>query len=192
MVSFKRKLVFGCTECQIQCFSSFLTFFPEMYGKLSTLLDKKDELFFFAPYVSGWSCCAILKGVNIYLYGSLNLTCLTASGDASNSHLLILNFQFKQTFSVCSIRAGPPSLPMFYESFAELLPGNGHVSIELAEHFRMSISYHLYYNKITKKWNTLNSYLNKCSSVKNKYSPTSSFYENGELEKVDRLYGGLW
>lgn len=38
--------------------------------------------------------------------------------------------------------------------------------IEYVEHFRMSISYTLYYNKITRQWNMLNSHLNKCSSVK--------------------------
>lgn len=109
-------------------------------------------------------------GVNVS--ASINLTCLTP-GDTSTCHLFFFLRLPKSTNLHCALgkKVDSPSLPIFFMSklllFAWKWP---HFSIaehiEFTEHFRMSISYSRYYNKITSQWNTLSSHLKKCSSVK--------------------------
>lgn len=184
MVSLKTKLV-RVNWVAKPVFQQFSNIFPWNALEMEGGTENNSHTFFFSSiYSSAWSCCAVSEGVNIS--APLNLTCLTP-GDTSTSYLFFLNFQCKQTFSVFCLRKLSPHV---CSSFLWVICCSsawkwprfsiaGHT--EFAERFRMSISYPLYYNKITRQWNTLNSYLNKYGSVKNIYSPTTSPYEDGEL-----------
>lgn len=150
------------------------------------LLKKKSYKNIFATYSRGWFCCAVWERGWMYLLPLIWPAWLL------EILLLVICFFFlrlpKSTNLHCALgkKVDSPSLPIFFMSnlllFAWKWP---HFSIaepiEFAEHFRMSISYSRYYNKITSQWNTLSSHLKKCSSAKNIYSPTSSLCENGKL-----------